>query len=341
MKIVIVAPRMVNYASSLGCAFERQNHDVKIYEYESPERSYWHSKLAKLGIGQSATSYVSNWQKKYSERVLGGVKKFAPDLVVVLNGDYFDETYLYAVCGEGTKTVLVAMDGVKRFAGIANWIPVVDKVVCLDQSDIQYVKNEYGVSAVHHQFGYDPDVFFPVETCKQDIDISFVGAPTQKRLQILRSVASYAKKTHLNFVVAGGGYWSKRYWWKKLRFAKKYSPLQNYTLNENVMAEQAAEKYRRSKICLNLHIDKHDIVNNRCFEIMARRGFMLCDDKPQLHELFNVGEDLVVYKSEDDLLEKIDYYLKNETERERIARNGLEAVQKYGVDALATFILTS
>ena len=46
-------------------------------------------------------------------------------------------------------------------------------------------------------------------------------------------------------------------------------------------------------------------------------------------EYFTIGDDFVVYVSIEDLYAKADFYLRNESERNRIARHGFETVQKY------------
>lgn len=45
--------------------------------------------------------------------------------------------------------------------------------------------------------------------------------------------------------------------------------------------------------------------------------------------IFHAGEDLVLYDSVDDLIQKIDYYLSHEEERLQIAKNGYEKVKRY------------
>jgi spore maturation protein CgeB len=44
------------------------------------------------------------------------------------------------------------------------------------------------------------------------------------------------------------------------------------------------------------------------------------------NELFEVGKHLVTYKNEKDLLELVEYYLKNENERDKIAQEGHKLV---------------
>ncbi len=63
-------------------------------------------------------------------------------------------------------------------------------------------------------------------------------------------------------------------------------------------------------------------LNMRHFEITAAGGFMLCYDQPELAEHFEVGKECAVFNSEQDLLDKIAYYLEHADERIAIAQAG-------------------
>lgn len=67
----------------------------------------------------------------------------------------------------------------------------------------------------------------------------------------------------------------------------------------------------------------------RIFDIMGAGGFLLTNYQAELPEIFEVGTDLVAYESQDDMLEKIAYYLEHEEERIQIAKNGQEKVKNY------------
>lgn len=88
--------------------------------------------------------------------------------------------------------------------------------------------------------------------------------------------------------------------------------------------------FRQSKI--NLNITMRSIqsgIPQRIWDIMACGGFVLTNDQPEIHEYFEVGKHLEVYRSQKELIEKIDYYLKNEDERRWIAENGFNEVLLY------------
>jgi len=90
--------------------------------------------------------------------------------------------------------------------------------------------------------------------------------------------------------------------------------------------KKMGEIYSASKIGFNSSI-KNDI-NMRIFEIMSCGCFLMTNriKNNGFNELFKDREHLVVYKNDKELIELIDYYLKNETERERIAMQGYEWV---------------
>lgn len=83
---------------------------------------------------------------------------------------------------------------------------------------------------------------------------------------------------------------------------------------------------------INLNISLRSIVNAiplRVFDIMGNGGFCLTDYRGEMQEFFVPGEDYVYYDSPQSLKEKCSYYMKEDKEREAIARNGYEKVCKF------------
>jgi hypothetical protein len=80
----------------------------------------------------------------------------------------------------------------------------------------------------------------------------------------------------------------------------------------------------KSKIALNVHIDStgDSAANMRLFEATGVGSCLVTDWKSNIGELFDVGQEVVVYKSFEECLEKIRDLLKNEAMRKQIAANG-------------------
>lgn len=65
----------------------------------------------------------------------------------------------------------------------------------------------------------------------------------------------------------------------------------------------------------------------RIFDLMGAGGFVISNYQAEIPEIFIPDEDIVLYDSIPDLLNKIGYYLEHDEERKRIAKNGYEKVK--------------
>ena len=93
---------------------------------------------------------------------------------------------------------------------------------------------------------------------------------------------------------------------------------------------QMPEIFYTSKI--NLNITLRSILSGiplRVIDILGAHGFLLTNYQPEFSDYFVNGEDLVWYECREDLLEKVNFYLTHDSERERIAHNGSQKIQKY------------
>lgn len=66
----------------------------------------------------------------------------------------------------------------------------------------------------------------------------------------------------------------------------------------------------------------------RIFDLMGAGGFVISNYQAEIPELFVPDEDIVLYDSIPDLLDKIAYYLAHDDERIRIAENGHEKIKQ-------------
>lgn len=118
-------------------------------------------------------------------------------------------------------------------------------------------------------------------------------------------------------------------------------PLKIFTPNNNYVIPNASNMgvadyltetpyiFHDSKI--NLNITLRSIKSGiplRCMEIMSCGGFLLTNFQSDFLKHFVAGEDFVYFESNDDMLQKIDYYLTHEKERTSIAESGYQKVLK-------------
>lgn len=93
--------------------------------------------------------------------------------------------------------------------------------------------------------------------------------------------------------------------------------------------EQMPQVFRKSKI--NLNITLRSIMSGiplRALDIMGAGGFLLSNYQPELAEYFIDGKEIVLFESEEDMMDKAFYYLNHDDERKSIAYNGWKKVQE-------------
>ncbi|MCM0083492.1 glycosyltransferase [Geomonas sp. Red32] len=95
-------------------------------------------------------------------------------------------------------------------------------------------------------------------------------------------------------------------------------------LKPDVYGLEMFQVLRDSKIALNIHADSSPryASNMRLFEITGVGGCMVADWKENFAELFVPDQEVVLYRSPQECLEKVRWLCENPAERERIAAAG-------------------
>lgn len=87
--------------------------------------------------------------------------------------------------------------------------------------------------------------------------------------------------------------------------------------------------FAASRINLNISLRSiHSGIPLRVLDIMACGGFVLSNWQPELVEYFEEGEEIALFGSKEECMEKIAYYLAHEEERREIAAAGKRKVQE-------------
>lgn len=121
----------------------------------------------------------------------------------------------------------------------------------------------------------------------------------------------------------------------------KHAALKVYTIDNNAIIPNATNMgavdyysempyvFANSKINLNISLRSiQSGIPLRAMDIMGAGGFLLTNFQADFLDYFIPDEDFVYYESEEDLIEKVNYYLSHEKERLEIAHNGHEKVKK-------------
>jgi spore maturation protein CgeB len=84
-----------------------------------------------------------------------------------------------------------------------------------------------------------------------------------------------------------------------------------------------------TKINLNFSPTDSTGVSVRLYKILASGGFLMTTPWNGIENTFKIDEDIVVFNDENELKEKINFYLNNEDKRNNIRLNGYKKVVEY------------
>lgn len=99
---------------------------------------------------------------------------------------------------------------------------------------------------------------------------------------------------------------------------------------------------QNSKISLNFVRASHGCFHNmKTFEIPSSGGFMITNRTDEQLYFFEEDKEAVYFNTADELIDKINYYLKNESVREKIRLKGYEKAKKMSYLDRVTYLLKS
>ncbi len=145
---------------------------------------------------------------------------------------------------------------------------------------------------------------------KKKYQVAFVGTPKGERLECMR----YLLKKKVDFVLAGAGW-------------KDYPEFKERYLGQ-ISDEEFVKLINETKIniCFSKNYFNSPHVLERSLQVNACKSFALTGYVDGYFPKFKEKVDFATFKDKEELFEKIQYYLKNEDERENIAQNAYKKV---------------
>jgi len=268
----------------------------KVINFDPQEETYTHGK------------------RIMNERFLSLLRKEKPDYI-----------HLFLVWDEFYPETLVAIKEILPNVKVTNWngdddikfenytVPYSAAIDYQLISQLQFTKkyDAYGLPW-YDLLGADTNKFRPLHLSKK-YDVVFVGTPKGDRLKYMR----FLLKNKVNFTLAGAGW-------------DAYPEFKEHYIGK-VPDEEFIRLINQTKIslCFSQNFFSSPHVLERSLAINACNTFALTEYVEGYFPKFSEGKDIVTFKNEKELLEKITYYLQNEKERERIAHAGFLKVTKY------------
>jgi len=192
------------------------------------------------------------------------------------------------------------------------------------------IHQELGYKGLFLPFGVDLELFYPRKVEKDYIfEVSYVGNDIKGEDRTMRYLYPATK---YNFGLFGNWKIPRarfRFWinWRKHPpYKKEFEKLSK----GKITLEKLPVLYSNAKINLNCTTQAcvdWDVVTLRTYEILACKGFLISDCVPDAEE--ELDGCVVFTDGENDLVEKIEYYLKNKEEREKVAQRGYQYVKTH------------
>ena len=303
----------------LGCS-------VRVFDYRSYAQISEEHRLFRFLLEKSPLLRKSfPILRKVNRMLINTALDFGPDLLLALKGEYIFPETIRAIKEElSISTALWFPDDPQLFESLSRHIaPSYDHVFTSSMKCIPKYK-ELGVKNVEYiAFACDPFLHRRVslsgdERRRYACDLCFVGTWFPERSAILKHLCNF--DLHI-----WGNYWS-RLWispklWRHIKGSRRELPYPDMV-----------KVFNASKIVLNVHRNVMKYggtkANARVFEATGCGAFHLTDKPKGIEELFRIGKEIVCYRTVDELIELVNYYLNNPQEREIIAERGQKRAYK-------------
>ncbi len=263
------------------------------------------------------------------EALMTMVEKFQPDVLLYIKDYGLRPEWLQEVKARGVHPVQWYIDPV-----IPEWLPpfveVADVFFTMSEGLVDEFK-KFNPRVFFLSQGFEPSFFKLESITPEDIrlyssEVTFVGNLGSKPQYLTR-------RRYLNRVLKEG---FQLKWWGP-RIPRKLSTiglilgrLGRAYGGRFVWGQEYAKVARLSKIFLAFdsmpHIRKS--MSARMYTAVGCGAFYMCQYVEGIEEFLEPGKEIVTFRDEDEMVDMIRYYLRNDSLRERIAASGRQRVLK-------------
>jgi spore maturation protein CgeB len=260
------------------------------------------------------------------------VQYFVPDICFILKADMLSyKTLRSAKSFSGMRMVLFYPDSPFMFlngnsnAQVVLSLSLFDVVLSWSRT-LMPVFTSLGVThTCYFPFGYDERFFVQKNEIEKRFDVSFVGTADDERYSLLDFLINALPQVSF-------GIWGNRwplYAAKNCDLAKKYQGVAQYKNDMTLLLQSSA-------ITLNpVRRQNYTSHNMRSLEAPAAGAFQIASySEEHAKILFKENQSIVLYNNNDELVDRIKWYLGRENEREIIARNAHENVLQYSLQQM-------
>lgn len=241
------------------------------------------------------------------EILLNQIENYKPDILYIQSPTYFSPLFLKKI----KRRVKLLM------AQIASPLPPLwffkpyDLVISSLPNYVEYFRKNK-INSEYLKLAFEPEILNYLEKKENEYPITFIGSFANVHKKFIPIFEEVAKKFGNKFFIWGFGIENT-----------KSKILMNCYQGEAFGLDMYNILYN-SKISLNRHskISQNYANNMRLYEATGCGAMLITDYKDNLNELFKIGGEIEIYHNADELIDKISFYLENESQRKKIAEAG-------------------
>jgi spore maturation protein CgeB len=315
----------------LGRALKDMGYDVCIfnatirsnidrYLFRPINKTLWNLRLMdkRKSIGTQSPYCNKNFR---TNAVLKTVEMFKPDCVIFEIG--FKPSF------EGLEALRPKVDKIAGWWTMTtNWINIEERerdfydAFFFFSKEFVPMAKDMGFNAFYLPHAVNDYIFKKIDLTPSDkksfkCDLAFVGAWQRPRQMVINALAPIGIGMRIF-----GPKWLKH---------NIFKPAILKTIKGKWLdGQEVVKQYTASKIILNINswfTKKGHGINQRVFDVPACGAFLLTDYVKEIETFLKLGEEVETYSSTEELIDKVNFYLKNDAVRERIAQSGYEKAQ--------------
>jgi hypothetical protein len=293
-----------NRAMQLRWAAE---HGVSIQAADKPDRLGFSAKLLRLfgreRAGAAQLAAMADWMRSV---MTAQIEAFRPDVILNQAMHLVGADALRSLVGK--RCLLVG-----QIAAPWHWPEddlAYDLIVTSLPNFVQQFQRR-GIRTFYNQLGFAPSVLASVPDTERELGVTFIGTLSSHHAERIRLLEDLAARTRLNI------------WGMGIEEVSQDSAIRSCHRGQAWGREMFAI-FRRSQIVINQHIGiAGNFANNmRLYEATGCGAALVTDRKANLHELFDVGSEVVDYGDPAECLARIEELLREPARCAEIGRKG-------------------
>jgi len=287
----------------------RNGHLVCDFSYRDISKIYRVFGLKKIGI------------KKMIKSLFSSIDNIQPDLILLGHTELIDGEVLSLIRRKypNTKIAMWWVDWLKNLSSIKSKIKYIDTLFITtgikDFPKINFENRNLKISYLPNMCDSSIESYKAFDELNFDRELFFAGRLDKERESFIINLKNSLKD--IRFDIFGN------------------------TKETVLLASKFLKSISKSKISLNLSRDHETSLysSDRLIQLMANGSMVISKNIPNIQILFSKDE-IVFFNDEKECLEKVLYYVNNDEERKKIARNGWQkAHNSYNSTRVTKFMI--